>query len=276
MSEPSLERLAQRHGSDKAEHGYCPFYEDLLATRRPEPVRVLELGVGGFDRPDDPTWGGASLRMWKDYFAHGTVWGLDILDKSGVAEDRVTVVRGGQADADLLQRLSLQDGPFDLIVDDASHLPSLTIASFEILFPLLAPGGVYVIEDVATSYWPLWGGRLRPGSGRSTMGLVKARLDGLNHAEFKLPRYRPSALDRSIVEVRARHDIVAFVKGDNTAPSTLNHPHPVGVVEWGRVDALPAAVSWARRPSVLRALDALGMRSWFQRARRRLVPRVDR
>ena len=81
MIDASLEQLAERHGSDKATHGYCPFYEDLLARRRDEPLRVLELGVGGFDRPDDPAWGGASLRMWKDYFPHGSVWGLDILDK---------------------------------------------------------------------------------------------------------------------------------------------------------------------------------------------------
>jgi hypothetical protein len=35
----------------------------------------------------------------------------------------------------------------DLIVDDASHTYEQTKASFEILFPLLQPGGIYLIED---------------------------------------------------------------------------------------------------------------------------------
>ena len=37
--------------------------------------------------------------------------------------------------------------PLDLVVDDASHLLDLTRASFEMLFPRIRPGGVYVIED---------------------------------------------------------------------------------------------------------------------------------
>ena len=39
------------------------------------------------------------------------------------------------------------DGPFDLVIDDASHDYHLTKASFEILFPHLRSGGFYVIED---------------------------------------------------------------------------------------------------------------------------------
>lgn len=271
-----LEALAERHGSDKAEHGYCDFYEDLLSRRRDEPLKILELGVGGFDRPDDPAWGGASLRMWTDYFPRSSVCGLDILDKSGVTGERITIVRGSQTDAELLRALSADAGPFDLIVDDASHIPSLTIASFEILFPLLAPGGVYVIEDLAPSYWPLWGGRFRRGAAGTTMAFIKDRLDGLNHAEFKVPNHRPDELDRTVVEIRSRHDIAAFLKGDNTRPSGLNHANPIGLVAWARVDAMPAAVSYVRRPEVLDLLDRTHLRPLARRARRWLLPVVER
>lgn len=41
----------------------------------------------------------------------------------------------------------LDGQPLDLVVDDASHLLEETRASFETLFPLLRPGGLYVIED---------------------------------------------------------------------------------------------------------------------------------
>ncbi len=37
--------------------------------------------------------------------------------------------------------------PLDLVIDDASHLYDESVASFESLFPLLRPGGLYLIED---------------------------------------------------------------------------------------------------------------------------------
>jgi hypothetical protein len=46
------------------------------------------------------------------------------------------------------------EGPPDLVIDDASHLYWLTRASFEALFPLLMPGGLYIIEDWAWDHWP--------------------------------------------------------------------------------------------------------------------------
>jgi Methyltransferase domain len=39
------------------------------------------------------------------------------------------------------------EAPLDLVLDDASHLYHPTKRSFEILFPRLRPGGLYVIED---------------------------------------------------------------------------------------------------------------------------------
>lgn len=40
----------------------------------------------------------------------------------------------------------------DLVVDDASHLFAQTKATFEMLFPLVKPGGKYVIEDWAWAH----------------------------------------------------------------------------------------------------------------------------
>jgi hypothetical protein len=45
-------------------------------------------------------------------------------------------------------------GPLDLVIDDASHRYEPTRASFEALFPLIRPGGFYLIEDWAWAHWP--------------------------------------------------------------------------------------------------------------------------
>lgn len=49
------------------------------------------------------------------------------------------------------------DAPYDIIIDDGSHMVRHVIASFEALFPYLRRGGLYIIEDLHTSYWKRYG-----------------------------------------------------------------------------------------------------------------------
>src|SRR6202008_2820925 len=45
-------------------------------------------------------------------------------------------------------------GPFDVILDDGSHMNSHIALTFRHLFPNgLAPGGVYIVEDIHSNYW---------------------------------------------------------------------------------------------------------------------------
>jgi len=43
--------------------------------------------------------------------------------------------------------------PIDLVIDDASHQYAPTLASFEVLFPRLRPGGHIIIEDWAADFF---------------------------------------------------------------------------------------------------------------------------
>jgi hypothetical protein len=44
-------------------------------------------------------------------------------------------------------RDELGDEPIDLVIDDASHLLGPSRSSFDVLFPMLRPGGLFVLED---------------------------------------------------------------------------------------------------------------------------------
>jgi hypothetical protein len=81
------------------------------------------------------------------------------------------------------------------------------------------------------------------------MAMVKERLDHLNHAEFTWPGFVPSAADRRIMEIRARHNIVAFVCGSNDRPSRMNRTHPVPTRSWLREELAPVAVQRLRHRS---------------------------
>ena len=127
---------------------YLLEYERILADWRDREARVLELGVSS----------GASLLMWKDYLPNGIIVGLDIdaMPRKIAGQDRIHFIRAGQDDtAALDQAAAIAGGPFDLIIDDASHLGYLTKRSFLYLFPkLLKPGGTYAIEDFCTGFLP--------------------------------------------------------------------------------------------------------------------------
>jgi hypothetical protein len=212
-SEMSLTELAQEFGSDKwGVHRYTPHYERHFAPLRGQKLMVLELGIGGYAREQQ---GGASLRMWKWFFPKADVVGVDIEDKSFVDEDRITSYVGSQTDRKLLRRIVDLHGAPTIVIDDGSHRPPQVIRSFQILFPLLVDGGLYVIEDIQTSYWPQWKGSLDRDDPSTSMAMVKRLLDGLNHEEFLDDDYQPTYTDLHVVAVHSYHNLVVVEKGDN-------------------------------------------------------------
>ena len=216
----NLSRLAQIYGSDKwAEHWYCKHYERHFAHLRKKKIVLLEIGIGGYK---DPKSGGRSLRMWRKYFPHGRIYGIDIADKSPHNERRIHTFQGDQSDETFLKRVIAETGPPDIIIDDGSHLNSHVLKTFEILLPLLGENGIYVVEDTQTSYWPEFGGdSVDLNSARTSMGMLKGLVDGLNHAEFILPGFVPSFYDEHIVSVHFYHNLVFVCRGLNNEGSNL-------------------------------------------------------
>lgn len=233
--EPSLIELAIKHGTDKhgqpahatadpngaviPGHKYAGHYDHHFSRfRQLDNITILEIGVGGYD---DPSKGGESLRMWKEYFPKAHIVGLDYYDKTPLQEDRIRIYQGSQDDPALLQRMHEEQGGFDIIIDDGSHCNEHVIASFNILFPLLKMGGIYAIEDLQTSYWKhTFGGSSTELSSRSTsMGFLKSLADGLNHAELDLPGYQATYFDKHITSLHFYHNLAFVYKGDNEEES---------------------------------------------------------
>lgn len=209
----SLAQLAEEFGSDKwGVHRYTPHYERHFAPFRDREIVLLELGIGGYARERQ---GGASLRMWKWFFPRAQVVGLDIEDKSFVDEARITSVLGSQTDGRLLRRICARFGAPTIVIDDGSHRPPHVIKSFQVLFPLLADGGLYVIEDTQTSYWPQWKGSLDRDDPTTSMAMVKRLIDGLNFEEYLDEDYEPTYTDLNVRAVHCYHNLVVIEKGDN-------------------------------------------------------------
>ncbi|MDH3319852.1 MAG: class I SAM-dependent methyltransferase [Betaproteobacteria bacterium] len=204
-----LDLLAALYGTDKfGEHDYTPVYEELMRASRRKPVRLLEVGVGGYEG----ALGGESLRMWESYFRHGHITGIDVFDKTALSRGRVQVFQCSQVDRPKLTSLAQEQGPFDFILDDGSHLNAHQIETFGILWPHVKDGGTYIVEDVQTSYWPAYGGGPlgTPGYELSCMQWFKQLVDSVNLPEFLAPA--PGRLDAGISSIAFHHNLIVVKK----------------------------------------------------------------
>jgi hypothetical protein len=212
-SAPGLTKLAKKFKTDKwGDHKYTPHYAVHFKPWRHRKINVLEIGIGGYARSGR---GGASLRMWKAYFTKAQIFGLDIHDKSFVDEPRIRTFQGDQTDPVILNQIADAAGTLHIVIDDGSHRPAHIIDTFSILFPLLAQDGLYVIEDIQTSYWPERGGHEDPSADGTTMAFVKRLIDGLNYEEFVIEPYEPTYTDLHVTSVTCYHNLVFIQKGEN-------------------------------------------------------------
>jgi hypothetical protein len=257
-----LSRLAIRHGSDKfGGHVYTPIYHRLFGHLRDRPIRLLEIGVGGYTFPEA---GGASLRMWAEYFPAARIVGLDVHPKRLNISPRITTVQGSQTDHELLRRLVADYGPFDIVVDDGSHQVEHVLSSFRCLYPLLPPGGFYVVEDTQTSFNPDLGGEV---SGRGTIydladGVTRAMqvAEGFHFAYGDTMGALPyGAITESVAFFR---NIIAFTRGNNTYPS--NHGLDLANIQAQAIYRCMAEEA-ARNPGPRDSLSRIDMCIWAGR-----------
>jgi predicted O-methyltransferase YrrM len=111
------------------------FYRRLLPGI--EPRRIFEIGVKG----------GGSTVFWKQLFPAATVVGMDIKLRSWLSDDGVIYVQGDQSDAAQLTKIAVEHGPFDIVIDDGSHVSDHQAISLRTLVRHVHPGGLYVVED---------------------------------------------------------------------------------------------------------------------------------
>lgn len=138
-------------------HHYFEVYHRHLAPFRGRSPVVLEIGVSH----------GGSLQMWKKYFGPGArIVGIDVDPRCRqFEEEQVSVMIGDQEDRAFLAEVRRRLPHVDIVIDDGGHTMRQQIAGFEELYAHIQPNGIYVCEDMHTSYWAHFGGGYRqPGT----------------------------------------------------------------------------------------------------------------
>ncbi len=209
----NLNVLAYYYGTDKGSlHDYLRVYSTWLGPLRKRPIHLLEIGVGGYDDPMD---GGNSVRLWRTYFPKGRIFAVDLYDKRPHDERRIKTFQGSQDDPAFLNLVADAIGHIDVIIDDGSHINRHVITTFETLFPRLAAGGLYFVEDTQTSYRDTYGGSSRDlACDGTTMNYFRRLVDAPNSRQIaKLKSdYAPSDIERSIAAICFYAELIVILK----------------------------------------------------------------
>jgi len=203
-----LDAVGLKYLTDKASnlHDYLRAYDFFFQKWRHDRFRLLELGI----------FKGGSLGMWAEYFPNADIIGVDIKEeKRELATDRIAVEIGDAGDAGTLEALGRYEPR--IIIDDASHQWEHQLTAFFTLFPRLQPGGIYVVEDISTSFEP-WAEHYRGETPVSPFRVMQELAESLNvrqpaFLDKTVQPLTPPSPYRKAVETIARHvDCVVFIK----------------------------------------------------------------
>lgn len=170
----NLRELFEKHDGRLIDkwHQYLPVYERYLGRWRGQSFSMMEFGVSQ----------GGSLQLWREYFGpDARLWGVDINPNCQQFEDidsNVLVRIGDQEDRQFLRSLASEVRELDVVIDDGGHTMQQQINTFQEIFPILRNGGIYIIEDLHTSYWKRWGGGYRKSG--TFIEFSKSLIDQLN------------------------------------------------------------------------------------------------
>ncbi|PHH92480.1 hypothetical protein CDD83_7228 [Cordyceps sp. RAO-2017] len=162
----SFEQVALKYGTDKVTtHNYQLMYEKYMSPFRNLPIKMLEIGLGCNMVLITDYGPGASYHTWLEYLSHVNLYFIEYdarcANKYRDKAVNAQVYVGDQADVAFLEQVvadTTTEGLFDIIIDDGGHTMEQQTTSLEHLWPVVKPGGLYVIEDLQTSYWPDYGG----------------------------------------------------------------------------------------------------------------------
>lgn len=186
-------------------HHYFDIYHNHFSRFRNQPVTILEIGV----------YKGGSLQMWKEYFGNqAKIYGLDIDPQcKSLEEDQIKIFIGDQANRDYLKELSSEIGTIDILIDDGGHTMVQQINTFNELYSTVSETGVYLVEDLHTSYWEDFGGGYeRQGS---FIEYAKGFIDSINAWHSHDSELTPGNLTKSATGLHFYDSVLVIEKYPN-------------------------------------------------------------
>jgi O-antigen biosynthesis protein len=213
-TEKMLKKIFNEHEGrlvNKWDH-YLDIYEKHLSQYVGSDCRILEIGVAQ----------GGSLEIWRKYLGEkAKIIGMDINPLCKSFESKNTkIVIGSQEDRDFLRKLKNTEEKFDVIIDDGGHMMKQQIITFEELFDHVVDGGLYICEDLHTSYWKEFGGGI--GESQTFIEYSKNLIDELNAWHSRnLDKFSPTEFTKNALGMHYYDSFLVIEKGLRECPKKV-------------------------------------------------------
>jgi 23S rRNA U2552 (ribose-2'-O)-methylase RlmE/FtsJ len=190
---------------------YFDIYDKYFKRFRNEKVRFLEIGV----------YQGGSLQMWKNYFGEkAEIYGVDINPNcKQVEENQIKVFIGDQGNREFWKNFKEEVPRLDIVLDDGSHRFKDQINTFEEMFGHISTNGIYMVEDICTSYLHKYGGGYKKTG--SFIEYSKDLVDVMNAWHSHDDALQVSELTRQMYSLNYYNNIVVIEKKNIEEPCTI-------------------------------------------------------
>ena len=188
---------------------YFEIYDRYFSRFRGTDVHIVEIGI----------YHGGSLQMWRDYFGpNAKIIGIDIDPRcKQFEEEGIEIIIGDQEDRTFLADLREKFPRIDILLDGGGHTMRQQIVTFEELFSHVSENGIYLCEDLHTSYWGEYGGGFRQSD--SFIEYSKRLVDLLNAWHSRDPdNFRVTDFTRSVYSIDYYDSMVVMEKRPISAP----------------------------------------------------------
>ncbi|MBM2815266.1 MAG: hypothetical protein HW421_2028 [Ignavibacteria bacterium] len=230
---------------------YFDIYDRHFARFRDTDVTILEIGI----------FQGGSLQMWKNYFGpKAKIYGIDINPEcKALEEDNIKIFIGSQSDRKFLRDIKNTIPPIDILIDDGGHTMRQQIVTFEELFPHVKENGVYLCEDIHTSYWVKYGGGYKR---RGTfIEYSKKFIDLLNAHHSEQRALKVTKFTESVDSLHYYDSVLVIEKRNREKP----HAEMTGQASFQDPDELRSESEKARRRRGRKFINAINSVARFFR-----------
>jgi len=206
---------------------YFDVYDRHFSRFRNKEIVIVEIGI----------YQGGSLQMWKDYFGkEAKIFGIDIDPKcKELEEENVKILIGSQSDRNFLKQVRMQIPPIDILIDDGGHTMNQQITTYEELFGHVKEDGVYLCEDLHTSYWVQYGGGYKRGG--TFIEYSKNFIDYLHAYHSQQKSLRVNNFTTSVDSIHYYDSIIVIEKrkkekpyDEKTGKMTFEAPKKIGTM----------------------------------------------
>jgi 23S rRNA U2552 (ribose-2'-O)-methylase RlmE/FtsJ len=187
---------------------YFDIYERHFNEFRGKQIVILEIGVSN----------GGSLHMWKHYFGDGAmIFGVDVIPEcKSLEQENIKIFIGSQSDRKFLRNLKESIPPIDILIDDGGHTMIQQKRTFEELFDHVKEDGIYLCEDLHTSYLASYGdGYKRKGS---FIEYSKNFIDYLNAFHSEQRAFKVNSFTKSVDSIHYYDSIIVIEKRKKKKP----------------------------------------------------------